>query len=293
MGAGDWSVAVGEDWQRRESNALLEYALSLGNERAALLSVGSDPRLRGTVDDAYDDFIAALRGEYADSGLVLVAQRSVTVSGLAGRELDVRPLYAGRRVMTITRAMVQRRHIGQVWCTAPVERAATAREHCRRITATLTLGDVPREAPGTRVIRRGDEAANTAVRIPDDWLDPPTPAEGTITVRSDRTPDAITVELDVADLDGTERAYFNRVAQTLVEDGVTRLVSQRRGHDRARRWVDVEVARDTPVPTAFAQRLVIRGDRIYGFSCVEPALERSAGRDHCTPVLDSFRFGEP
>jgi hypothetical protein len=288
VGVGEWSIAIGEDWQRRESDHGASYVLDLGDAGTVAVTVSSEPRPRGPAAEAYADMIADLSAQYSELGFVVRGTREVMVNERPARDVEVVPQYAGRTVAQAMRAQVEGDAVAVVTCTAPVEDVAALRAECARIAATLR-GATPVTPPaGMRVVRRG--AASIA--LPEDWVDGPVVGEGQpASFRSNRRPDGITVELDTATLEGTAAEYFTEVLRPFRED--ESLVSQRPGAAPGRRWLDVEIAGPWVLAMTMAQRIALWGDHVYAVSCGEAAREVAAGRSRCRAVIDSFRFGTP
>jgi hypothetical protein len=288
VGSDEWSIAVGEDWERNESEQTTQYVRSLGEVGRVTVSVASEPRLRGPLDEVYGRYLDELAEQYSEVGLTLATRRSATVDGLSAREVVVRPLYAGRAVAVLTRGMVQQRHAGQVWCTVPVERFASAREECLRIVATLTPGEAPAPEAGSQTLHRGE----FSLRVPAAWINATRPSHRTSTWRSDRTADPITVEFDAVDLEVTDAEFLANLASNDREAGAT-IVRTTPGRAPGRRWADVELTKTPALSVEILQRIVARGGRFFVVTCAEPFAEISAGRARCAPVVESLRFGSP
>lgn len=288
VGVGEWSLAIGEDWEHRDHNGSQQYVLPLGDAGVVIAGVGRDPRPRGPAAVAFPEVIAELREQYERAGVRVVATRDVTVDGAPGVDVMVASQYAGRRVAVLTRAQVEGDVTTEVWCTAPVERVAAVRAECGRIRATLRGGEPVAAATGTRVVRRGD----ASVSVPEAWIDPPRRTDGSAVARSEAGPDSITVELEAGELEGTASEFLSGFVEQHRESGAT-ILSDRRGRAARRRWVDNEITLAFPETGRMVQRLVLHGDDMFSVTCAEPGTEVTAGRARCAAVLDSFRFGSP
>lgn len=288
VGVGEWSFAVGEDWEQRNHRGGRQYVLPLGDAGIVLASVGRDPRPRGPAAEAYRGMVSDLREQYTEAGLRVVSVRDTAVDGAPAVDVTVASQYAGRRVVLLTRAQVEGNVTSQVWCTAPVEGVAAARVECSRIRATLRGTDPVAAAAGVRLVQRGD----VSVAIPQAWVDALRNAENSVVARSDASPDSITVELESGDLEGTASHYLSQFVQRHREAGAT-VVSSREGRAAGRRWVDTEVTLTFPDANLMTQRLVLHGDELFSITCAEPTAEVAAGRRRCAAVVESFRFGSP
>lgn len=292
VGVGEWSLAVGEDWERREGGQGGTYGLSLGDAGVVLVNVSSEPRPRGAEADVLAEFVAGLTSTLAVNGLFAAGSRELSVAGAPGRELSFRPQFAGEQVTTLTRAIARGSSLVQVWCTVPATRPGAAQSDCRPVIASLR-SSAPRPAPaGARVVQRRE----ASIVVPEAWITQPSEGdhadEGSLTVRADRTPGGALVSVDAAPLEGTAPEYFRQVIARYREEGAT-IVRQRAGSSRGERWFDAEVSTRVPATVVLLQRLALRGDRLWAISCAQPEAEVAAGRDRCAAVFGSFRFDSP
>ncbi len=289
VGAGEWSLAVGEAWERRVVDGDVRYTLPLEGEQFVSVSVTTEPRQRGALEAMYDRVVDEFSRDYAAHGLIVRSQRRVSLDGVPAREIITRPLYAGETVSIFSRALVRGDRVAQLWCTAPPGRAAEARATCLRTIDTLVFGEAPSPPANEQWLRRNE----AAVRIPEAWVLAPNDQDATVTARSDRSLTSITLELDFAPLQMTTRELFDTVIRTYREDPHSTLTTQHTGRARDRQWLDLEVTQQRVPAVTLMQRLVAHGDDLVGVTCVEPTSELTAGHARCAPVLDSFRFVEP
>ena len=289
VGAGEWSLAIGESWERRVIDGDVRYVLPLEGGTMVSVAVSSEPRQRGPLEAMYDRVVDEISLDYAASGLIVRSQRSVSLDGTPARELTTRPLYAGETVAMFSRAVVHGDHVAQLWCTAPIARASAAREVCLRTSETLVFGEVQAPPTGEQWLRRHD----ASVRIPEAWVIAPGDEDSTVSARSDRGRGSITLELDAAPRETSPRELFDAVIHTYREDPQSEIIRQSPGRARDRSWIDVELTQRRLPAFAMVQRLVAHGDDLLGVTCIEPVSDLTAAPSRCATVLDSFRFVEP